>query len=443
MSWRRQADQTDPAPPPALQPPVEPQPVVPPAPLHVHAAQDLVPLDAYRRAVLEQIRPLEPIELGLADAQGCVLAQDAVAASDLPPFANSAMDGYALRAADAWPGARLELIGEVAAGAAPRVPVGPGQAVRIMTGAPMPPDADAVVPVELADEHGGVVVLRAGAEPGANVRAAGEDVRHGELVLRSGRVLAPADIGMLAALGYPRVLVRPQPRVVVISTGDELVEPDQPIGLGQIRDANSYTLTAMAREAGASVFRHAIVPDDDAALTEAFEGALAHSDLLVTSGGVSAGRYDLVKVVLQRLGDVRFNRVAMRPGMPQAFGLLPRVPDRAIPVFGLPGNPVSAFVSFEVFVRPAIRRLQGRTDISRPRVQASLEAALQSPRDKVEFVRVTLRRHDGAWHARPTGEQGSGILRSAVDADGLAEIPADRTSMAAGERVTVHLLGRP
>ena len=401
------------------------------------------PLDAYRKDVLARIRPLEPIELGILDAQGCVLAQDAVAVSDVPPFSNSAMDGYAVLAADARPGAELDLIGEAAAGAGRRIPVGPGQAVRIMTGAPLPPGADTVVPVEQAEEAGVRVRLFAGAEPGQHVRRPGEDVRQGELVLRSGRVLGPADIGMLAALGYPRVLVRPQPRVVVISTGDELVEPEEPTGLGQIRDANSYTLTAMAREAGAAVYRHRIVRDDERALTEAFEGALVQADLLVTSGGVSAGRYDLVKVVLSRMGDVAFTRVGMRPGMPQAFGLLEREPHRAVPVFGLPGNPVSAFVSFEVFVRPAIRRLQGRTDVNRPRVTAVLDEDVRSPRDKVEFVRVKLRREGAAWHARPTGEQGSGILRSVVEADGLAEIPADRTAMSRGEPVTVHLLARP
>lgn len=405
--------------------------------------EPLVPLDVHRREVLARIRPIEPIELGILDALGCVLAQDAVAVSDLPPFPNSAMDGYALLAMDAHAGVELDVIGESAAGAPARVPVGHGQAVRIMTGAPMPPGADAVVPVEHTAEVGGRVRLFAGVEPGQHVRMPGEDVRQGDLVLRSGRVLGPADIGMLAALGYPRVLARPQPRVVVISTGDELVEPEDPTGLGQIRDANSYTLTAMAREAGASVFRHQIVRDDEAALTESFEGALAHADLLVTSGGVSAGRYDLVKVVLARLGDVRFSRVGMRPGMPQAFGLLSREPERAVPVFGLPGNPVSAFVSFEVFVRPAIRRLQGRTDVNRPRVEAVLGQAVRSPRDKVEFLRVTLRREGGVWHARPTGEQGSGILRSVVEADGLAEIPAERTEVSPGERVTVHLLGRP
>ena len=412
--------------------------VVPPDP----AA--LIALDEYRKNVLSRIRPLEPIELGLLDALGCVLTHDAVAVSDIPNFPNSAMDGFAVLAQDSGVGAELRVVGEVAAGAASRIPLQPGEAVRIMTGAPLPPGADAVVPVEDTTELGDVVRLHAAVEPGRHVRLPGEDVRVGDVVLRSGRVLEPADIGMLAALGYPRVTVRPHPRVVVISTGDELVDPEQPTGLGQIRDSNSYVLTALCRDTGASAFRHEIVRDDERALTEAFEGAMAHADLLVTSGGVSAGRYDLVKVVLSRLGDVRFSRVGMRPGMPQAFGLLDRGNgDRPVPVFGLPGNPVSAAVSFEVFVRPAIRRLQGRTDVNRPRVQAVLAESLRSPAGKVEFVRVTLRRDGSVWAATPTGGQGSGILSSMVEADGLAEIPADRSTVAAGERVVVHLLVRP
>ncbi|MGH3665785.1 MAG: molybdopterin molybdotransferase MoeA, partial [Egibacteraceae bacterium] len=257
-------------------------------------------------------------------------------------------------------------------------------------------------------------------------------------VLRTGQRLGAADVGMLAAVGRDRVLVHPKPRVAVISTGDELVEPGVVPGPGQIRDANSYTLTAMAREAGATAFRSDIVRDDRRALAEAFEGAMAHADLLVTSGGVSAGRYDLVKQVLEQLGDVSFRKVGMQPGMPQSFGRIGRVP-----CFGLPGNPVSAFVSFEVFVRPAIRRLQGRTDLNRPRVNAIVDEPLHSPPHRVSFIRVTLRRSSGVWHVLPTGPQGSGILRSAVEADGLAEVPADRTDVPVGEAVVVHLLVAP
>lgn len=414
-------------------------------PAHHHSHGDpseLVALPDYRRDVLARIGPLEPIELRLLEAHGSVLAEDVVAPAPVPGFDNSAMDGFAVRAGDTGEAVTLDVVGEVAAGAGDLPTVGAGQAVRIMTGAPLPPGADAVVPVEEVEETDGRVRLRAAAQPYAHVRPAGEDVGEGDTILKAGRRLRPADVGMLAAVGRALVRVHPRPRVAVISTGDELVEPGLPLNPGQIRDANSYTLTAIAREAGATAFRQSIVPDDRRALSEAFEGALSHADLLITSGGVSAGRYDLVKQVLADLGDVAFTKVGMRPGMPQAFGFLSGStrPGGPIPCFGLPGNPVSAYVSFEVFVRPAIRRLQGRTDLNRPRLQAVLEGEVRSPAHKVEFVRVVLRQGPDGWRARPTGDQGSGILRSVVDADGLAEIPADRTHVPAGEPVVVHLL---
>jgi molybdopterin molybdotransferase len=307
----------------------------------------------------------------------------------------------------------------------------------------VPEGADAVVPVEVADEAGGRVRLRSAPRAGDNVRPAGQDVRAGEQVLPRGRRLSPADVGMLAAVGHTTVLVYPRPRVAVVSTGDEVLEPDAPLRPGAVRDSNSYALTALARDAGADGVRYKVVPDDPKALREAFEGALAAADALVTSGGVSAGRYDHVKVVLAELGDVRAVKVGMQPGMPQAFGFLGPEHSR-IPCFGLPGNPVSAFVSFEVFVRPALRRMQGRRDLNRPRVTAVLEEEVSSPPHKVSFLRVRLRNNEsGGWYARTTGPQGSVILRSLVDADGLAEIPADRTSMDAGEQVVVHLLREP
>lgn len=410
---------------------------------HVHHVDpdELVPLAVQRRDVLSGTQPLEPIDLALLEAHGCVLASDVTAPEDLPPFANSAMDGYAVLSDELSEGSELRLSGEVAAGAATMPAVGRGTAVRIMTGAPLPPGADAVVPVEVADELGDRVRLRFAPAAGDHVRPVGSDLRGGSTVLRAGRLLGAADVGLLASIGRDRVAVHPQPRVAVVSTGDELVAPGTPLGHGQIRDANSFTLTAMAREAGAQAFRHDIVPDDRAALEEAFEGALANADLLVTSGGVSAGRYDLVKKVLGDMGSVAFRKVGMQPGMPQAFGAIARDPARPLPVFGLPGNPVSAFVSFEIFVRPAIRRLQGRTDLNRPRVQAVLDEPLHSPPHKVSFIRVRLRRDDAeVWHAEPTGAQGSSVLRSAVDADGLAEVPSDRTELAAGEAAVVHLL---
>ncbi|MGH8905960.1 MAG: molybdopterin molybdotransferase MoeA [Egibacteraceae bacterium] len=400
-------------------------------------------MELYRRQVLERVKPLDPIRLGLLEAHGCVLAEDVVAPADVPAFANSAMDGYAVRAGDVGDGGELAVIGEIAAGTADVVEPRPGEAVRIMTGAPIPHGVDAVVPFELTEELDSRVRLRLAPHPGDNVREAGEDVRAGETVLEAGRRLAAADIGMCAAVGLGSVRVHPRPRVVVISTGDELVEPDGPLRRGQIRDSNSYTLTTMAREAGATAYRLPIVRDDRNALLLAFEGAMAHADLVVTSGGISAGRYDYVKDVLAQLGDVRFRKVGMQPGMPQAFGFVMREAGHEVPCFGLPGNPVSAYVSFEVFVRPTIRRLQGRADLTRPRVTAVLDEPVHSPAHKVSFLRVTLRRDGDVWHARSTGAQGSGILRSAVLADGLAEIPAEVTEVAGGERVVVHLLVDP
>ena len=403
---------------------------------HDHAApEELVPLTTQRREVLGRIAPLEPLELALLEAHGCVLAEDVAAREDVPGFSNSAMDGFAVRAADAEEGSRLAIVGEVAAGAAASRPLAEGEAMGIMTGAPLPPAADAVIPIERVEVDGDEVVLGQAVEEGTNVRPADESVRAGEVILERGRLLGAADVGMLAAAGYDEVRAHPQPRVAVISTGDELVEPGRPLGPGQIRDANSYTLTAAAREAGALSFRQMFVRDDRRALAEAFEGALSTADLLVTSGGVSAGRYDYVRTVLAELGDVAFRKVGMKPGMPQAFGFVGDVP-----CFGLPGNPVSAWVSFEIFVRPAIRRLQGRRDLNRPRVSAVLDEPLRSSPHRVEFVRVRLRRVAEAWHAVSTGEQGSGILRSAVEADGLAEIGEGRADVAAGESVTVHVL---
>ena len=415
---------------------------------HTHRPQvtdpsELVPLEEYRRDVLTRVAPLEPIELALLEAHGCVLAGDVVAADDVPSFANSAMDGYAVDSASIRVDEPARIAGEVAAGAVSAVGVEPGSVVRIMTGAPVPPGADAIIPVELASEEGDEVRFTALPQPGDHVRPAGGDVRGGTKVLTTGRRLGAADIGMLSAIGHSRVMVHPRPRVAVISTGDELVEPDTDLQPGQIRDSNSFMLTAMAREAGAIAFRSSVVRDDRRALAEAFVGALTNADMLVTSGGVSAGRYDMVKDVLSQLGDVSFNKIAMQPGMPQAFGFLnPQGPNR-IPCFGLPGNPVSAFVSFELFVRPALRRLQGRVDLNRPRVSAILEEDLTSPPHKVSFLRVKLRRDGPRWLARLTGAQGSGLLHSAVAADGLAEVAADRTTVAAGETVVVHLLVAP
>ena len=414
-----------------------------PARPSVTAPDELTSLEDYRRDVLVRISALEPIELGLLEAHGCVLAEDVVADADVPAFVNSAMDGYAVASAGLDPDQPLPLAGEVAAGRPFEEMLPPGAAVRIMTGAPLPEGADAVVPVEQADESDGEVRLHVTPRAGDHVRPAGGDVQAGTTALTAGRRLQAADIGMLAAVGRSRVLAHPRPRVAVIATGDELVEPGTALGPGQIHDANSFTLTAMAREAGAAATRSQIVGDDRRQLSEAFEGALTNADLLLTSGGVSAGRYDYVKEVLAQVGDVAFHKVGMQPGMPQAFGFVGGEGSPRIPCFGLPGNPVSAFVSFEVLVRPALRRMQGRADLNRPRVTAVLEERVTSPPHKVSFLRVRLRRDGAHWLARLTGPQGSGLLHSAVAADGLAEVPVDRTELEAGEPVVVHLLVAP
>jgi molybdopterin molybdotransferase len=411
----------------------------------VGAPDELHPLDRHRSQILGRLRALEPIELGLLEAHGCVLADDVTTAGPLPAFASSAMDGYAVALGDVAAGTALAVVGEAAAGSPADTAVAPGRAVRIMTGGVVPDGTGAIVPVEHvteeATQHGERITLTREATPGAHVRGVGEDVAAGTVVVAAGSRLGAAELAMLASVGRQRAVVHPRPRVVVLSTGDELVEPGSPVGPGQLHDSNSFMLTAMTREAGALAFRHPIVRDDRAALTEALEGALVQGDLLLTSGGVSAGRYDLVKHVLAELGDVAFTKVGMQPGMPQAFGFLGRDEATAVPCFGLPGNPVSAFVSFEVFVRPALRRLQGRTDLNRPRITAVLDQAVTSPEHKVSFVRVTLHRDaQGAWRARPTGSQGSSLLHSIVAADGLAEVATTRTRVEAGEQVLVHLL---
>lgn len=402
--------------------------------------EELVPVDRHLEDVLDGLNPLEPIVLGLTDVLGLVLAEDLVAQEALPAFDNAAMDGYAVTAsevagasADA-PG-RLRVIGEVAAGAGELLAVEPGTAVRIMTGAPLPPGADAVVPVEVTRAGADVVEILVAPRRGDHIRRAGEDVEPGRRVLRAGRRLRAGDVATMAALGHARVRCHPRPRVVIVSTGSELVPPDRPLEPGTLRDSNGMMLTALVRQADAVPFWAGIVPDDRRALLDAFDSNLGHADVLVTTGGVSAGAHDHVRDVLAMLGEVEVRKVAMKPGMPQVFGRV-----RGVPVFGLPGNPVSSFVSFEVFVRPAIRRLQGRRDLSRPSVRAVLAETVATPPGKRTYLRVRLRQEDGRWVATTTGGQGSHVVTSLIAADGLAEIPEDRTEVSAGEEVRVHLL---
>jgi molybdopterin molybdotransferase len=401
-------------------------------------------VDEHLAEILERIGPLGQMELHLLDAHGCVLAEDIVAPEPLPAFDNSAMDGYAVRAADvaaATPQApvALPVVGDIAAGTQQVLSIQPGLCARIMTGAPIPPGADAVVPLEWTDQ--GTRDVRIGHPPpvGAFIRRAGEDLKSGDVVMKSGSLIGATHVGLLAAVGRRNVVVRPKPRVVVISTGAELVDLGETPVHGQIVDSNSYAITAAVREAGAIAYRVGAVTDDPAQLTRAIEDHLIQADLIVTSGGVSVGAYDVVKQVLGKMGTVGFHQVAMQPGMPQAFGTIGA---EEVPVFGLPGNPVSALISFEVFVRPALRRMLGAEPISRPSVTATLTQAVRSPAGKRQFLRVFVSRQGDQVLAEPLPGQGSHMLSGLAAANALAVVPEATTELAAGAQVTTWLLER-
>ena len=401
-------------------------------------------VDEHLAAVLDGIGALSPLELTLLDAHGCVLAEDVAATHPLPPFDNSAMDGYAVRAADIATATEstpvtLPVVGDIAAGSVTPYSVQPGLCVRIMTGAPLPPGADAVVPQEWTDEGLAQVSIRAAAGPGQHIRRAGEDVAPGTAVLTAGTHLGATQIGLLAAVGRDRVLARPRPRVVILSTGSELVDPGQPLTPGKIPDANSALLTAAAHEAGAIAFRVGIVPDDPRQLLDTLEDQLIRADLVLTSGGVSVGAYDVVKDALGRLGTVAFDKVAMQPGMPQGFGHIG--PDET-PFFGLPGNPVSAYVSFEVFVRPVLRRMLGVDPITRPIVRARLTDTVTSPPGKRTFARGWLSVQDGKYVVRPVGGSGSHLIASLSAANAFIVVPDETTQLDADATVDVMMLER-
>jgi molybdopterin molybdotransferase len=352
------------------------------------------------------------------------------------------MDGYAVRVADvadATPERPVELrvIDDVPAGFRASVAVREGAAIRIMTGAPMPDGAEGVVPVEATD--GGISRVKI-SEPvtlGQHVRRQGEDVTSGDAVAGAGTILGPREIALLAAVGRARALVHPRPRVVVMSTGSELVEPGTPLQPGLITDSNGVSIAAAAAEAGAIAYRVGPVKDDARTVLAALEDQLVRADLVVTTGGVSAGAYDTVKAVLSRIGTVEFLKVAMQPGMPQGHGVLG--PD-ATPIFTLPGNPVSSYVSFEVFVRPVIRRLLGHTDIYRPVVRAVLTENLNSPEGKRQFARAVLSVEDGRYVVRPAVGQGSHMLGALARANALVVVPEPVTRVQAGEAVAVMRL---
>jgi molybdopterin molybdotransferase len=401
-------------------------------------------VDEHLAAVLGGLGPLPDLEVNLLDAHGCVLAEDAVAPRALPGFDNSSMDGYAVRQADVAAATPenpvvLPVVGDIAAGSGGVYAVNTGLCVRIMTGAPIPAGADAVVPVEWTDAGIARVRIDRAPQPGQNIRRAGEDVVAGETVLTAGTPIGAPQIGLLAAIGRARVNVRPRPRVVIFSTGNELVDVGVEPGPAQLNESNSYTLTAAAREAGAIAFRVGIVPDDPVHLLSLIEDQLVRADMVVTTGGVSAGAYDTVKEVLSRLGTVEFVKVAMQPGMPQGFGTVG--PD-ATPIFTLPGNPVSAYVSFEVFVRPAIRRMLGVQPLYRPLVRAELTEPITKAAGKRAYVRARIEVREGAYSVAPVGGMGSHLVADLALANAFVVVPDHVTEVPAGATVSVMMLER-
>ena len=393
--------------------------------------------------IVGTVQRLPPIVLDLLDAQGCVLAQDVTSEVALPGFRNSAMDGYAAYAADlALAGPQspvtLPVVGDIAAGNTGALSLSPGHSMRIMTGAPMPEGADTVVPVEHTDGGLASVVVSAPVPAGQHVRQAGEDVAAGDLVMTHGTRLEPRHIALLAAVGIGRVGVTPQPRVVVISTGDELIDPGTLPGFGQVVDSNGLMLTAAVRALGCTASRVGCVRDDAPTFLSTIERELLGADVVITTGGVSMGAYDTVKEVLSAVGTMRFDKVAMQPGMPQGFGVLGGA---AIPVFTLPGNPVSAMVSFEVFVAPALRLMAGRPQQETPEITAVAAHDWHVPAGKTQFARVALTRDASGYTASSAGLQGSHALGSLAGANALAVIPAEVTVVRAGDLVSCHPLG--
>jgi molybdopterin molybdotransferase len=404
--------------------------------------EGLTPVDDHLARILADIEPLPDFPQPLMDTLGLAVAEDVVAPIGLPSFDNSAMDGYAVRHHDVATATEeapvhLPVVGEIGAGQAQLLAMSPGTAVKIMTGAPMPAGADSVVPYEWTDRGVAQVRIERAPTPGQHVRPAGEDVAAGDVVVSHGTVLGPRHLGLLASVGRATVRSRPRPRVVVISTGSELREPGAELGHDSIYDGNSFLLAAAARAAGAIAYRVGIVPDEPRAFLEALYDQLVRADLVVTSGGVSQGDYDVVKEALSPLRTVWFGGVAMQPGKPQGFG---HVGEDRTPIFTLPGNPVSSYISFQQFVLPAVRKLMGRTPYARPTTRARLTHDLGSPLGKRQFVRAEYVL-DPAGRAGPSvtpvGGHGSHLIGDLASSNALVVVPENVTSLAAGDQVQV------
>jgi molybdopterin molybdotransferase len=431
----------------------------------------LTSVEAHLAEILGTIRPLAPTELSLGDVLGLVLAEDVAAASALPSFDNSAMDGYAVHVEDVAAATEenpvtLPVVAEVAAGDTGAYALSPGTSIRIMTGAMLPHGTEAIVPVEWTDGGSTRVTIRAKAEYGNAVRLAGGDAKAGEVLVTAGTRLRPMHIAVIAAAGRGEVLVRPRPRVAVLSTGSELAEPGAPIVPGRIWDSNSFMIAAAAREAGCLAYRQAIIRDHPDEVLPAIEDQLVRADLMITTGGVSmGGEHDVVKAALQQLGTIKFRKVAMQPGMPQGFGTIavaPQVPqeerrsrrfrrdtfdvsepegpadDERVPIFTLPGNPVSAYVSFQVFARPAIGALQADDGLGLESIRAELTGPLRSPPGRRSFLRGVLDRSRGL--ITPLTGQGSHQVATLGKANALIVVPEWVVQMAEGETAEVLVL---
>jgi molybdopterin molybdotransferase len=394
----------------------------------------MVSVDQARRAILERAQPLGTELIGLVDAFSRVLGEDVTADADLPAWPRSSVDGFAVIASDESPTRRV--LGEVTAGRLAQERVSPGTAVRIMTGGSLPEGADAVVMVEDVEDDGALATLRHRPSAGENVHPPGMDLARGQPVLGAGTRIAPADVGLLATVGRVPVRVFRRPRLAVLATGDELVEPDRMPPQGFVRDSNRYALTAAAQAAGADVIWQGHAPDVESLLEERVTSALAQADVLVTSGGVSMGTRDLIKPILERIATVHFGRVSFKPGKPLTFA---STADHRL-IFGLPGFPVSSLVTFEVFVRPALLRLAGLRDVFRPRVDVELTHPVRLDPVRPEFQRAVVWWEDGHYRARTTGLQASSRLMSIAGANALLELPAAERTLPVGTQVAALLL---
>jgi molybdopterin molybdotransferase len=403
-------------------------------PIRTSSPYPMIAVAEATHEILSRLEPLAPVKVDFRAAAGLALAEDVSATADLPPARRSGVDGYALIAR---PGPlRLRVVQELTAGQSSLVHVEPDTAVRIMTGGLLPPGADAVVMFEDTREEDGYVEISAAPRIGDHVQAAGVDARRDQLVLKAGRRLGSPEIGMLAAVGRTNVPVHPRPRVAVLATGDEVVEPDIEPPVGCVRDSNRYAIIEAVREAGGEIVWSGHCVDDEAELRRVVLEAVAVADVLITSGGVSMGTRDLLKPLLAELGEIHFGRVSFKPGKPLTFATV-----GTTTVFGLPGFPVSSLVTFEVFVRPALRRLQGLTRLHRPRVTVELEHPVQASRSRLEYQRAVVHWQYGRLAATATGRQASSRLMSMVGANALLEIPSGGEVLPAGSRVTALLTG--